>query len=270
MGKNTRKITEINKRHKVASDHQEQSTIHQIRESVWEVKSLSKKDGTIYVMEKKLDQCSCKLRCSSCDICTHIAGTVCVTNSTEIDEEKSDVCSSEHDPFWDDSDDEMTTDDESIKLMTRSLILKITHAADVNKKKEKVEDLTQNLLLLIRPCTDTDVLQTVQEHLKSAISVLKAKTEQCHRRKDKKKSKNRWAKPTEKEEKRALSKLKKADINVCCVCWKEDDYNEDTNEDVNWVECDSCKAWLHLYCSIKANSSEEDCSDCYYCKNCSS
>lgn len=95
-------------------------------------------------------------------------------------------------------------------------------AADVNKKKEKVEDLRHNLLSLIHPCTDADVLQTVQEHLKSAISVLKAKTEQCnsftpiinpapnqnHAKqlrfhstvKTKKKSKNRWAKPTEKEE----------------------------------------------------------------------
>lgn len=37
MGKNTRKTTEINKLHKIASDNQQQSTIHQIRESVWEV-----------------------------------------------------------------------------------------------------------------------------------------------------------------------------------------------------------------------------------------
>ena len=222
MGKNTHKITEINKRHKIANDSQQQSTIHQMKESVWEIQSLSKK-GTIYVMEKKLDQCSCKLRCLSCDICTHMysctcmdatlhsiickhvhllvislsTGTVCVTNSIEIDEEQSDIGSSEDNPSGDDSDDEMTTDDESnddeianvennpvIELPAFNTIeyySQVLHnPTDVNKKKEKVEDLTHNLLLLIHLCTDTDVLQTVQEHLKSAISVLKAKNDQCN------------------------------------------------------------------------------------------
>ena len=98
---------------------------------------------------------------------------------------------------------------------------------------------------------------TVQNHEKQLRFYSTAKT--------KKKNNKRWAKPTDKEEKKAIAKLKKTSVKVCCVCWKEEDYNHDSNVDITWVECDSCKAWLHLSCTSTSDLTNDD---EYYCKNC--
>ena len=76
-GKMTHRITEINKRHKSAIDIHKQSVIHKLKDGVWRINSLTKKD-TFYTIEKQQDQCCCKLRCSVCDICMHIYSCTCI------------------------------------------------------------------------------------------------------------------------------------------------------------------------------------------------
>ena len=337
IGKNTHKITEIHKRHKIASDLLEQSAIHQIKEGVFQIQSLSKKN-TVYTMEKRKDQCCCKLRCSTCDICIHMysctcmdatlhstickhvhllktsltTGKICVANSVEVEgvsdnedgTEEYDIGTDCETTTTDDDDDEQTIEVEetieveddpgpTLELPTHEYFFHMLQNDDttgVIQKKAQVEDLAHNLLSLVKPCNDIDVLQTVYEHLKSAVFVMKAKNQQGsnpsnftqkitpapnqnHEKqlrfystaKTKKKNNKRWAKPTDKEEKKAIAKLKKTSVKVCCVCWKEEDYNHDSNVDITWVECDSCKAWLHLSCTSTSDLTNDD---EYYCKNC--
>ena len=57
-------------------------------------------------------------------------------------------------------------------LMSYIMILLLMLA----NKKTRAEDLAHNVVALLQSCNDNDVLITVQEHLQSAISVLKAKT----------------------------------------------------------------------------------------------
>ena len=70
-------------------------------------------------------------------------------------------------------------DDCTLKYMYQHLTVMsyiMTLLLILANKKTRAEDLAHNVVALLQSCNDNDVLITVQEHLQSAISVLKAKT----------------------------------------------------------------------------------------------
>lgn len=105
---------------------------------------------------------------------------------------------------------------------------------DLSIQKKHAEDLSHNLFSLLQPCNDIDILETVQEHLHSAIAVIKAKNHMLqssdndkenfspittpapnsnHQKqlcffstKKKRRTSERWGKLTEKEEYKAMHK----------------------------------------------------------------
>ena len=78
-GKSSHRLCEINKRHKTAEkmcpDYYD--TFLSFSDGVWKIKAASLQQS-YYMVEKRLDKCSCKLRCSSCDVCIHSYSCTCM------------------------------------------------------------------------------------------------------------------------------------------------------------------------------------------------
>ena len=53
--------------------------------------------------------------------------------------------------------------------------------------------------------------------------------------------------PTVREINKIEKDLESADIKFCGSCLKEDD--KTTVDIVEWIQCDICTVWLHLYCT---------------------
>ena len=154
--------------------------------------------------------------------------------------------------------------------------------------KEKVQESIHQLTCLVQDCNDTNSLRTVNNHLQSAISVLKAAASHnlsqkigltptvkfapnsnhvtqtfYSTRKEVSLTRKRICKPSDEEKEESKSKMMKCSIKVCAKCWKEDDA-PDGEEEINWVQCDACGLWLHATCATNYNSD----SDSYFCYNC--
>lgn len=68
--------------------------------------------------------------------------------------------------------------------------------------------------------------------------------------KKKKVSLTRWAKPTIEEEETTKENMSTQNpIEVCAVCLKQDDRNQDDDNIVDWIECQICKLWVHAACA---------------------
>ena len=76
-GKSSHRLCEINKRHKAAENMDPSTTLLSSNDGIWKIKAASLQQ-THYMVEKKLENCSCKLRCSSCDVCIHSYSCTCM------------------------------------------------------------------------------------------------------------------------------------------------------------------------------------------------
>ena len=76
-GKSSHRLCEINKRHKAAEKMSPSDTLLSSSDGIWKIKAASLQQ-THYMVGKKLDNCSCKLRCSSCDVCIHSYSCTCM------------------------------------------------------------------------------------------------------------------------------------------------------------------------------------------------
>jgi hypothetical protein len=152
--------------------------------------------------------------------------------------------------------------------------------------------LVQETEILLNECDNIDTLQTVKQHIKSAIAVLQAtkgtntgenvSSDKPHAslvapnskhqkqltfystQRKRSHSCRRWAKPTSEEEMESLEKMKKMDITVCGVCWQEEETAVQSDDEIEWIECENCRLWVHLSCSGTISSD-----DIFFCKNCS-
>ena len=74
-GKTTHRKTEIHKRHKAAMELN--PTLQPTNDKTWRIQSYNKKD-TYYILNKLLENCSCKLHCSMCHACVHMYSCTCM------------------------------------------------------------------------------------------------------------------------------------------------------------------------------------------------
>ena len=79
-GKNTHRISEIHRRHKLGREMMATQIPCEISQSSWTVKSQQEphKEYTVNVV---LDSCQCKLRCSQCNACIHMYTCSCVDSA---------------------------------------------------------------------------------------------------------------------------------------------------------------------------------------------
>ena len=76
-GKSSHRSCEINKRHKTAKKMCAADGILSVSDGIWQMKPTTPQQA-YYLVEKKLDNCSCKLRCRSCDVCVHMFSCTCM------------------------------------------------------------------------------------------------------------------------------------------------------------------------------------------------
>jgi ferredoxin len=49
---------------------------------------------------------------------------------------------------------------------------------------------------------------------------------------------------------------------MCAICWK-DDFTENVQDNVPWIQCDSCQVWIHSLCAKVCPDTMED--DTFMC-----
>ena len=127
------------------------------------------------------------------------------------------------------------------------------------KKLQKFEALVTN-------CQNTDAIQTANRHVQAAISVITAINQQsteksylsnkrCHQIKTvnieifflqkRYSSTPTLLRPTVKKINKIEKDLESADVKFCGCCLKD---NTTTVDAIEWIQCDRCTVWLHLYC----------------------
>jgi hypothetical protein len=166
-------------------------------------------------------------------------------------------------------------------------ILQKDVCSDEMKLKKELDGMICNVGSMLNSCSDINILQTVKQHMQSAISILNVGTtltssasttiavpvdpipsnsgrqKQFYSTRRKRTSSMRWSKPSIVEEKEASEKIQKMNIDVCNVCWRENDTVE--SDEVDWISCEVCGVWLHLSCSGHDQSSTAFV--CDICKN---
>ena len=76
-GKSSHRLCEINKRHRTAEKMCPADTILSVGDGTWKVKPASLQQ-TSYFVQRRLDSCTCKLCCSSCNACVHLYSCTCM------------------------------------------------------------------------------------------------------------------------------------------------------------------------------------------------
>ena len=76
-GKNSHRISEINKRHKSATEMKTYCCSELNDNTGWKVGS-KKQDIQLYAVLKEVEDCDCKTRCSTCGVCIHMYSCTCM------------------------------------------------------------------------------------------------------------------------------------------------------------------------------------------------
>ena len=79
-GKNTHRMSEIQRRHKLGIEVIKRQIPHEISQSSWNVKSQQEPDKE-YTVNVVLESCQCNLRCSQCNACIHMYTCSCVDSA---------------------------------------------------------------------------------------------------------------------------------------------------------------------------------------------
>ena len=287
-GKVTNRMTDINKRHKAASQLSVIPT--KIDESQWQVQSESR--DVTYTIHRVVAECSCKLRCHSCSACIHMYTCSCVDSAIH-----STVCKHCHLVHMTDSvvdstnQSEMDTCDEPPTTATDNMVemdclpyltdegsSSRGEASQLKRVKNEVVALTNEIQLIARESDNEEVVKAGLEHLRSAVSIMKAlqkKTStsknlvptkyiapnansQVQRRFHSTKRKRQASitpglkKPTLEQMDSCVSEMSELEVKVCGICFMEDDKGICT--EVPWFQCSFCSIWLHTACATLNNS----------------
>ena len=74
-GKNSHRISEINKRHKSAAEMKSYHCSELDYSTGWKVGS-KKQDAQLYTVVKEVEDCYCKIRCATCGVCIHMCSCI--------------------------------------------------------------------------------------------------------------------------------------------------------------------------------------------------
>ena len=117
----------------------------------------------------------------------------------------------------------------------------------------KSKELSEKVLL------PDDEVKMWCEHLKK-VHENRKKGAQTRKNKNKAKSKPKSTTPKSKPK----NKESCEDLEKCCTCGEEEP-DEPTDENVNWICCDCCSSWHHMTC---VGATQNDASDYWICSVC--
>ena len=288
-GKYSHRVAEINKRHK--------SAVHMLSlrvpvtkedEAGWMVPS--QRDGSIhYTIRLANKTCDCKLSCANCHACVHMYTCTCMDATLHAT-----VCKHVHLV-------KMTTittackDHASPKTGTCNTLQYFSNLFEDTKSTDcklstlrlQVQHQIDELNTLVRSCQHADALKASTQHLASAITVIKAiekttnsnpavlsrkrhyapnknveKQLRFFSTKKRKLASAHLSKPSFNESQKCKSHLLSLDTTFCGICLEEEDCSKD--DLIEWVQCNTCKIWLHVTCAHCENSVDD-----YTCNYCS-
>ena len=286
-GKFTHRVSEINKRHKSASNigHLSKQIVEK-NANTWSVPSET--DSSLrYTVKLVIPICNCQLRCSTCKVCIHLYSCTCMDATLHAT-----VCKHVHLVKMTTGTPTETPTNTHLSPNTQTKLDYFSNLLDVDVKEREVAKLRQlllhkvnNLNILLKNCDHVDALKAAEKNITSAIIALKSlahidtnttltvkrkiapnqNSEKQPRffstKKKRKVTRLKMNKPSQQEIDMTLSHLQKQEITCCSVCYKEDD--DCTEEYINWVQCSSCELWVHEKCAAGGTDSCD-----YLCKIC--
>jgi len=155
-------------------------SVVQEQASQWRVSSESQHD-VLYVIQKTLEQCDCKVRCASCGVCQHMYSCSCADFAVH-----STACKHIHiiNIKYGGQDQSKVTDANSVEMCdVRQHITQgnesspsLSDSSQHDLLKQEFKGLVSQLQLVADESSDCNVLKAGITHLKSALGVMKSVT----------------------------------------------------------------------------------------------
>ena len=257
--------------------------IKAVSHNCWMVESQEREEFyTVGGSQSSSGPCSCKLKCTNCEVCPHMYTCTCLdsvlhntackhihfvhmTTVQTLMTANENLHSNEANTI--DSDKEYSVSFQEYVTVDRQSV-----DGNSTTATETLLSTCKELQLLIPKVSDTNAIKNATKSMRSIISLLKGTLEgnretrliptstyaantnnqkqmRFHSTKKKReKHSNRWSKPTREEELSICNKLSGVEVKFCRVCFQEDDGCTDCPY-VNWVQCTKCSIWLHEKCS---------------------
>ena len=168
-GKNSHRISQINKRHKAAM--QMTSSYSQLENNTgWKIAS-EQQEGVIYTVVKEDQHYSCKLKCASCRVCIHMYSCTCMdatihtTVCKHVHFIKMALLQQESPPH------SPPTEHEDIP----NYFSQVLSSSSTPSTKTHLQASILKLQQLVQPCVEDEVLKAALVHVKAAVSVLESR-----------------------------------------------------------------------------------------------
>ena len=293
-GKVSNRIRQTRQRHPNTNDL---PNIVTIEDQKWKVTSSDGNES--YTVEKLKNDCTCKLKCSLCDVCLHMFSCACIDyliqsvackhthavrmlSSGDIPDSSAD--NADHD------DNDFLQDDTTAyykKILSKSeQEISRNLNESVRTAMKKISELTD----LLKNAPNVDVVQGILHHVNAAMSVGKGlsvvgtdhdyQTKRSFSsnkvfdtqarfystKKKRKKTKDSLFKLPAKKEKTDLSaRLDAIETKVCGICFKEFDQGQGAIQD--WRQCSKCFMWVHTGCDVLIVEDSETEYLCLVCRS---
>ena len=292
-GKNTHRISEINRRHKCAEKMTMDNaysilTVEQDME--WTVQSQSDQ-SVIYIIRRQSEPCTCHVRCKLCNICAHSFTCTCLDSIL-----RSTICKHIHLVVIKNEINSTGSGSEENSqeiLDAHKAILADTNPANqliksnsLKSLKNSIYSVTSKIQLFVQDCDNHETLKLLQKRLESDIALVEAldtsstkdtkmasliPKETCapntnvpaiySTRKRKNTTTNPLSKPSHTELENQRKKLKTEHPMFCGVCFQQNDFNN--NSTINWIQCENCNMWIHDKCTLNNNALDNYI--CHFC-----
>lgn len=294
-GKMTHRISEMNKRHRAAITLED---IHNNSETIWQVPSQSLGGSTQYTVQRILQQCDCKIRCSECRVCMHLYSCSCVDYAIH-----NTACKHIHAvhmkylqcPPTDDqplSSDDAMTESQNVPSFQYS---PSSRCDTIPRLKNEFRILLDEAQAIVSKTDNSELLKSGLTHIRSCVSVMQSlnsssntatkrkqlipainippNTKIQHQARFRSTKKKRvsinptLSKPTAVEIEQCTASLlhESHHVEVCAVCFGQQ--SNEQEDSIHWIQCTTCSTWVHTTCvNISELNMDEDMPyTCPYC-----
>ena len=172
-GKKTHRVCEVNRRHKAAEvmlENNKNKVITVKSNEEWTISSQMLPD-VHYTIKRNNSSCECKLICFSCGVCIHNFTCTCLDSTHH-----STVCKHIHYLIISTVGNTVRSKHQAEEFSGKYLFCSLPSdkkVTELEELKRNANALTSEIQLLIQECDNVQVMTTLKEHLKTAISVTK-------------------------------------------------------------------------------------------------
>ena len=150
--------------------------------------------------------------------------------------------------------------------------------------KEFLNSKLHETEICVSRCQNLDAIKSATKHIQAAISVMSTMEQKTpsvlpiKRKVSPNENSERQRKffttrissctplsrPSNEQKQLLRQTIQKEEPKFCGICFKEDDVTSDTEQIVEWIECDLCKLWVHTSCTKSKTDLENYIGDfCY-------